>query len=82
MLRQTGFRPVGIAVGNCTYYQVPSWNTQLATSGSWLGGGWNNQELPDYTQALYNARSLAMEPHGTRGAAVRRGRHRGRGRGD
>ena len=60
MLRQTGFRPVGIAVGNCTYYQVPSWNTQLATSGSWMAGGWNNQELPDYTQALYNARSLAM----------------------
>lgn len=60
MLRQTGFRPVGIVVGNCTYYQVPNWNTQVTTSGGWLGGGWNNQELPDYTQALYQARSLAM----------------------
>ena len=57
MLRQTGFRPVGVAVGNCTYYQVPTWNTQYTTQG-W--GSWTNQELPDYTQALYNARSLAM----------------------
>ena len=59
-LRQAGFRPVGIAVGNCTYYQVPTWNTQWATSGGFFSGSWNNQELPDYTQALYNARSLAM----------------------
>ncbi len=60
MLRQTGFRPVGVAIGNCTYYQVPSWNTRNVTNGGWMGGAWTNQELPDYTQALYNARSLAM----------------------
>ena len=60
MLRQAGFRPVGFAVGNCTYYQIPSWNTQYATSGGGFGGAWNNQELTDFTQAVYNARSLAM----------------------
>lgn len=60
MLRQTGFRPVGLVVGNCTYYQVPTWTTQMTTSGGWIGGSWANQELGDYTQALYQARALAM----------------------
>jgi uncharacterized protein YbjQ (UPF0145 family) len=58
-LRQAGFRPVGVAVGNCTYYQVPTWNTQSVMQ-SGIFGGWSNQELPDYTQAVYNARSLAV----------------------
>jgi uncharacterized protein YbjQ (UPF0145 family) len=60
MLRQAGFRPVGLVVGNCTYYCVPTWNTQMATSGGFFGGSWQNQELKDYTQSLYAARSLAM----------------------
>ena len=60
MLRQSGFRPVGIAVGNCTYYCVPNWRTRNATSGGLLGGSWQNQELRDFTQAVYEARSLAM----------------------
>lgn len=60
-LRRGGYRPVGIAVGNCSYYQVPTWSTRNTMRGGWLGGGWANQELTDYTQALYNARSLAME---------------------
>jgi uncharacterized protein YbjQ (UPF0145 family) len=55
-LRQAGFRPVGFALGNCTYYQAATWRTQMATSGSWY-----NQELQDYTQAVYAARSLAMD---------------------
>lgn len=60
-LRLAGFRPVGLAVGNCSYYQVPSWNTQSITTGGFFGGSWQNAELPDYTQAVYNARELAME---------------------
>jgi uncharacterized protein YbjQ (UPF0145 family) len=60
MLRQSGFRPVGFVVGNCSYYCVPNWTTQYATSGGIFGGGWQNQELTDYTQSLYTARSLAM----------------------
>ena len=61
MLRQSGFRPVGFVVGNCTYYCVPSWTTQSATTGGYFGGSWRNQELTDYTQSLYTARSLAMD---------------------
>ncbi len=60
MLRQTGYRPVGFAVGNCTYYQVPTWRTQNAMTGGFFGGAWQNQELTDFTQAVYNARALAM----------------------
>lgn len=61
MLRQAGYRPVGIAVGNCTYYCIPGWSTQSATMGGVFGGGWVNQELTDYTQAVYSARALAMD---------------------
>ncbi len=60
MLRQAGYRPVGFALGNCTYYCVPTWTTQNATTGGFFGGAWQNQELRDYTQAVYNARELAM----------------------
>jgi len=59
-LRQGGFRPVGFAMGNCTYFQYATYRTQMATGGGLLGGGWNNQELTDYTQASYYARELAM----------------------
>jgi uncharacterized protein YbjQ (UPF0145 family) len=55
LLRQSGYRPVGFALGNCTYYQMATWRTQNATVYSW-----QNQELVDFTQAVYNARSLAM----------------------
>lgn len=60
-LRQAGYRPVGFAVGNCSYYAVPSWNTQWATQGGIFNtGSWQNMELTDYTQGLYMARELAM----------------------
>lgn len=60
-LRAAGFRPVGIATGNCTYYTIPSWSTQNVTRGGFFGmGSWQNVELPDYTQSLYTARELAM----------------------
>ena len=59
MLRQAGFRPVGFALGNCSYYQVPNYQTRTATSGGIFGSAWQNQELTDYTQAVYN-RALAM----------------------
>jgi uncharacterized protein YbjQ (UPF0145 family) len=55
-----GFRPAGVALGNCSYYQIPTFSTQRATQGGIFSGSWMNQELPDYTQALYNCRELAM----------------------
>lgn len=61
LLRQGGYRPVGFVMGNCTYYQAATWRTQMATQGGIFGGSWNNQELSDFTFALYQARELAMD---------------------
>ena len=60
ILRQSGFRPIGLVVGNCSYYCVPGWQTRNAVTGGFFAGSWQNQELMDYTQSLYSARSLAM----------------------
>jgi len=46
---QAGFQPLGLVMGSCVYhigFQAARWNT--------------SQELPVLTQALYNARELAM----------------------
>jgi uncharacterized protein YbjQ (UPF0145 family) len=58
-LRQAGFRPVGLVVGNCAYAHIPSWETRRVTIGV-LGGALQNQELTEYSQALYQARTRAM----------------------
>jgi uncharacterized protein YbjQ (UPF0145 family) len=58
-LRKAGYRPVGLVVGNCAYCQIPSWPTLRITNGV-LGGSFQNQELTEYSHALYEARSLAM----------------------
>lgn len=60
-LREAGYRPVGFCLGNCTWYQVASYHTQQAQVGGFFGGSWQNQELLDYTQAVYTARELAMQ---------------------
>jgi uncharacterized protein YbjQ (UPF0145 family) len=59
-LLKSGYRPVGFCLGNCTWYQVASWATQRVQNGGLFGGGWNSQELTEYTQAVYTARELAM----------------------
>ena len=59
-LRRGGFAPVGFAFGTCTYYHVSSYATQWANQGGFFGGGMINQELTDYTQAVYTARHAAM----------------------
>ena len=59
-LRRGGFAPVGIAFGTCTYYHVASYQTQWVNQGGFFGGGMVNQELTDYTQAVYTARHAAM----------------------
>jgi uncharacterized protein YbjQ (UPF0145 family) len=53
-LLRTGATPVGMVMGSCVY-------TIAATGG--IGRArqfWRNAELPVYTQALYDARELAM----------------------
>ncbi|MGZ7081225.1 MAG: heavy metal-binding domain-containing protein, partial [Thermoanaerobaculia bacterium] len=54
-LLHAGYRPVGFVMGNCVYH--------IAHQGlvSWLTTTNRNIELPNYTQALYDARELAME---------------------
>ena len=59
-LRESGYRPVGFCLGNCTWYQVGDRQTQSAQVGGFFGGSWQNQELIGYTQALYTARAAAM----------------------
>ena len=52
---RAGYRPVGFVMGNCVYH--------IAHQGliAWLKTSNRNMELPNYTQALYDARELAME---------------------
>jgi uncharacterized protein YbjQ (UPF0145 family) len=51
-LRRAGARPVGLVLGSCVY-SVASFTTM-----GWRM--WRNLELPHFTQALYDARELAM----------------------
>jgi uncharacterized protein YbjQ (UPF0145 family) len=54
-LLRAGYRPLGFVMGNCVYH--------IAHQGliQWLSNSMQNIELPNYTQALYDARELAME---------------------
>jgi uncharacterized protein YbjQ (UPF0145 family) len=54
MLR-TGYRPVGLVMGNCVYHVAHQSMRQ-----AWKQIG-RNQEMPNFTQALYEARELAQE---------------------
>jgi uncharacterized protein YbjQ (UPF0145 family) len=53
-LLRTGHRPLGLVLGSCVYH--------VAHQGALksLGQAGRNVELPNYTQALYEARELAM----------------------
>jgi uncharacterized protein YbjQ (UPF0145 family) len=54
-LLRAGYRPLGFVMGNCVYH--------IAHQGliQWLSNTGKNLELPNYTQALFDARELAME---------------------
>jgi uncharacterized protein YbjQ (UPF0145 family) len=54
-LMQTGKRPVGMVMGSCVYHVA---HRGMLQSMKQTG---KNVELEQYTQALYNARELAME---------------------
>jgi uncharacterized protein YbjQ (UPF0145 family) len=53
-LLRTGYRPVGMVMGNCVYHVAHQSMRQ-----AWKQMG-QNQEMTLYTQALYEARELAM----------------------
>ncbi len=54
-LLRAGYRPVGMVMGNCVYHVA-----HQGLRAAWKQIG-RNQEMTDYTQALYEARELAME---------------------
>src|SRR6202035_3843523 len=54
-LLRAGYRPVGLTMGNCVYHVA-----HQGLRAAWKQIG-RNQEMPNYTQALYEARELAME---------------------
>jgi len=54
-LLRGGHRPVGLVMGNCVYHVA-----HQGLRASWKQFG-RNQEMPNFTQALYEARELAQE---------------------
>ncbi len=54
-LLRTGYRPVGMVMGNCVYHVAHQ------GIGQWMRQVGQNVEMANYTQALYDARELAME---------------------
>jgi uncharacterized protein YbjQ (UPF0145 family) len=54
-LLSAGYRPVGLVMGSCVYHVA---HQGLRSMFKQVG---QNQEMPNYTQALYDARELAME---------------------
>ena len=54
-LLQTGYRPVGMVMGSCVYHVAQQ------GLGQWIRQMGQNVEMANYTQALYDARELAME---------------------
>ena len=66
-LLRTGYRPVGLVMGNCVYHVAHQSMRQ-----AWKQIG-QNQEMTLYTQALYEARELAMSRMQTEAEALEAG---------
>jgi uncharacterized protein YbjQ (UPF0145 family) len=66
-LLRSGYRPVGLVMGNCVYHVA-----HQGLRASWKQIG-RNQEMPTYTQALYEARELAMERMQTEASELQAG---------
>ncbi len=54
-LLQAGYAPLGLVMGSCVYHVAHQ------GLGQWLRSAGQNREMPNFTQALYDARELAME---------------------
>ena len=54
-LLSAGYRPLGLVMGSCVYHVAHQ------GLGGWLKRVGRNAEMPNFTQALYDARELAME---------------------
>ncbi len=58
-LLQAGYYPDGIVTGYCSYY-VSLGSRATQQMRLWYTGGWANQEIIPFSQAVYTARGLAM----------------------
>jgi uncharacterized protein YbjQ (UPF0145 family) len=54
-LLKSGYRPVGMVMGNCVYHVAHQ------SFGQFFKNAGQNVEMTNFTQALYDARELAME---------------------
>jgi uncharacterized protein YbjQ (UPF0145 family) len=54
-LLSAGYRPLGLVMGTCVYHVAHQ------GLGGWFRRVGRNAEMPNFTQALYDARELAME---------------------
>ena len=68
---QTGHVPQGLVMGTCVYHIAHRKLTQA------LGSVGQNVELPNFTQALYEARELAMTRMQDEAEPAQRQRDRG-----
>lgn len=57
-LREAGWAPAGLVAATSVCFVVTGWKQQQASS--WLGTAWQNQELPDFTRGVAEARTQAM----------------------
>jgi uncharacterized protein YbjQ (UPF0145 family) len=53
-----GWWPAGLVAGTTVCYAMTGWKQRQGLS--MFGGGWQNQELPDFTRGFYDARTQAM----------------------
>ena len=69
-LVQAGYAPLGMVMGTCVYH--------IAHQRFWqaMGNIGQNVELPQFTEALYDARELAMSRMQAEAEAAARGGHR------
>jgi uncharacterized protein YbjQ (UPF0145 family) len=75
-----GFWPVGLVAATTVAYVATGSNQQFRSTG--LFSSWQNQEMPDFTRGIYDARALAMtrlsrqaralDAHGVVGVTIER----------
>jgi len=63
-LLSAGYRPLGLVMGTCVYHVAHQ------GLGGWFSRIGRNAEMPNFTQALYDARELAMERMQAEGEAL------------
>jgi uncharacterized protein YbjQ (UPF0145 family) len=57
-LRQAGYTPLGVVGASSVYYIVSGWQQSRVQQG--MFSSWANQELPDFTQGVYDVREATL----------------------